>query len=291
MIKILLPVDFSGHTEITCRYAIEVARPGGAEIKLFHTYFENILLTDTSFQDTLDLSTIYNDELMKEIFHQALTKMDDLEEKMNQWIDEEKLQGVSITTLVTGGEPEHELMSVCAEYRPSLVMTGTRGKGMNVNTWGKVAGFIIDHAHVPVMTIPGIDRFLGFGSVMFAADLSDGNESVIRNLVDLYKPFRTVIHVVHFLQRTRQTDEYLRMTTLRQKFALEEQEGRIRFEIAEVTDDNQNAVNRFAHDNDIRMIAFQPHRHNMLYKMFTKNLTRKNLIATNIPLVAVPEPR
>ncbi len=37
MIKILLPVDFSGHTEITCRYALEFARCGGAEIKLFHT--------------------------------------------------------------------------------------------------------------------------------------------------------------------------------------------------------------------------------------------------------------
>ncbi len=226
---------------------------------------------------------------MKETFHQALTRMDDLEEKMNQWIEQDRIEGVTVTTLVTGGEPEHELMSVCAEYRPALVMTGTRGKGMNVNTWGKVAGFIIDHAHVPVMTIPGIDRFLGFGSVMFAADLSEGNESVIRTLVELYKPFDTVIHVVHFLLPTRQTDEYLRMTTLRQKFSREEHEGRIRFEITEVSDNNQQAVNRFARENDIRMIAFQPHRHNMLYKMFTKNLTRKNLIATNIPLVAVPE--
>ncbi|MEI7664149.1 MAG: universal stress protein, partial [Bacteroidota bacterium] len=75
MKKILVPVDFSSHTEITCRYAIEFAKAYSAEIRLFHTYFDQIIIADTSFPDTLDMSTIYNEELMKEIFRQAERNM------------------------------------------------------------------------------------------------------------------------------------------------------------------------------------------------------------------------
>ena len=86
MKKILVPVDFSSHTDITCRYALEFAKPFGAEIKLFHTYFDQIIIADTSFPDTLDMSTIYNEELMKEIFRQAEHHMEELEEKLKSGV-------------------------------------------------------------------------------------------------------------------------------------------------------------------------------------------------------------
>jgi len=38
MKKILVPVDFSGHTEITCKYAMELAKAYSAEIHIFHTF-------------------------------------------------------------------------------------------------------------------------------------------------------------------------------------------------------------------------------------------------------------
>ena len=89
MKKILVPVDFSNHTDITCRYAIEFAKAYGAAIMLFHTYFDQIIIADTSFPDTLDMSTIYNEELMKEIFRQAERNMLELEEKLNILIKKE----------------------------------------------------------------------------------------------------------------------------------------------------------------------------------------------------------
>jgi len=86
MKKILVPVDFSNHTDISCRYALEFAKATGAEIKLFHTYFDQIIIADTSFPDTLDMSTIYNEELMKEIFRHAQHNMQELEEKLTNLI-------------------------------------------------------------------------------------------------------------------------------------------------------------------------------------------------------------
>lgn len=288
MKKILVPVDFSGHTDITCRYAIEFAKVIGAEIKLFHTYFDQIIIADTSFPDTLDMSTIYNEELMKEIFRSAEHNMQELEEKLKHLVKKENLTNITITSNVTGGELEYELKGICDEFHPDLVVMGTTGKGNNINIWGKVSTFIIDHAKVPVITVPEIKNFRGFTTIMFAADLSEGNAATISGLIELFSAFSARIQVVHFITKTKQHDAYVRMKGLQMKFGKEEKTNKVNFEVIEVGDDNQAAVDKFVAAKHIEMIAFQPHKHNLLYMFFTKNITKKNLFATNVPLLSVP---
>ncbi|MEI7499506.1 MAG: universal stress protein [Bacteroidota bacterium] len=288
MKKILVPVDFSSHTDITCRYALEFAKAFGAEIKLFHTYFDQIIIADTSFPDTLDMSTIYNEELMKEIFRHAEHNMQELEEKLTNLIKKENLANITLTTSVTGGELEHELKGICSEFHPDLVVMGTTGKGNNINVWGKVSTFIIDHAKVPVITVPEIKNFRGFETIMFAADLSDANPTTILDLISLFSPFSVKLHVVHFITKTKQTDSYIRMKELQMKFGKEEKAGKISFEVTEVAVDNQKAVDQYVKDKNVDMIAFQPHKRSLLYMFFTKNITKKNLFATNVPLLAIP---
>jgi nucleotide-binding universal stress UspA family protein len=291
MKKILVPVDFSNHTDITCRYAIEFVKVFGGEIKLFHTYFDQIIIADTSFPDTLDMSTIYNEELMKEIFRQAEHNMEELEEKLNNLIRKENLPDIIVSSTVTGGELEHELKGICSDFHPDLVVMGTTGRGKNVNVWGKVSTFIIDHAKVPVITVPEIKNFHGFGTIMFAADLSDGNAATISGLIELFEKFSARIHVVHFVTKTKQTDAYARMKGIQMKFGKEEKTNQVSFEVIEVSDDNQSAVDQFVTAKKIEMIAFQPHKHSLLYMFFTKNITKKNLFATNVPLLSVPATR
>lgn len=288
MKKILVPVDFSGHTDISCRYAVEFARVYGGEIRLFHTYFDQIILADTSFPDTLDMSTIYNEELMKEIFRQAEYNMSELEQKLKQIIDKEKVEGVTITTTVVGGEIEHELKTMCYTFHPDLVVMGTTGKGNNINVWGKVSTFIIDHARVPVLTVPALRSYGGFRSVMFSADLSDGNAGTIETLLKLFAPFSFRIHVIHFLAKPKQTDAYVKMKALQFKFAREESAGLVTFKVSEYDSDNQQALDRFVQEYEIDLIAFQPHKHSLFYMLFSKKITKKNLFATNVPLLAIP---
>ena len=162
MKKILVPIDFSQHTDITCQYALELAATYGAELKLFHTYFDQIILTDTSFPDTLDMATMYNEQLMKEIFKQSEASMKELLAKLEERIIEKGIGNVAITTHVSGGEVEHEIIEIYNEFKPDLIVTGTTGKGNNLNVWGKVSTYIIDHVNVPVFTIPMLKSYKGF---------------------------------------------------------------------------------------------------------------------------------
>jgi len=288
MQKILVPVDFSGHTDITCKYALELAKIEGAEIRIFHTYFDQIFLADTSFPDTLDMSTIYNEELMKEIFHQAERNIKELQEKLESIIIKENLSGITITSTLVGGEIEHELKMVVKEYLPDIVVMGSRGKGNNINVWGKVSTFIVEHALVPVMTIPELKTFKGFKNLLFMADLTDSNPTIITQILGIFKPFLFKLSVVHFLNKTKIKDEYAKMKALQTKFGKEEKQTLIRFEVKEFEDDNQKAIDDYVTSKEIDLIIFHPHKRGLFYMLFTKNITKKNLFATNVPLLAVP---
>jgi nucleotide-binding universal stress UspA family protein len=236
MKKILVPIDFSGHTDITCKYALELAKIEGAEIHLFHTYFDQIFLADTSFPDTLDMSTIYNEELMKEIFHQAERNIREIVEKMEAMIAKDKIGEVTVTSTLVGGEIEHELKMVVKEYKPDLVVMGSRGKGNNINVWGKVSTFLVDHVQVPVLTVPELKSFKGFRNILFMADLAPSNVTIISKILDLFSIFTPLLRVVHFLNKAKIRDEYDKMKGIQTRFGKEEKLDLIRFEIREYED-------------------------------------------------------
>jgi nucleotide-binding universal stress UspA family protein len=290
MKKILVPVDFSQHTDITCTYALELASTFGAELKLFHTYFDQIILTETSFPDTLDMATLYNEQLMREIMKQSETSMQELKEKLEQKIAQKGYQNITVSSHVTGGEVEQELLGVYHDFKPDFIVLGTTGKGNNLNVWGKVSTFIIDHVKVPVFTIPMIKAFKGFENVMFAANLAEGNQQSITTLLDMFRPFNSQVHAVHFCQECKKEDAMAKMKVLESAFAKDIADGRIHFNLIEITGENQEAIDQFVKGKLINLIAFEPHKRSLVYMVFTKNITKKNLFATNMPLLAIPVP-
>lgn len=290
MKKILVPVDFSGHTAITCRYALEYAKIFGAEIHLFHTYFDRIIISDTTFPDSISMTSLYNEGMLKEVVTGAEKNLADLKSTLESQIREQNLQGITLTSTLAGGEIEDELKEVCHLFRPDLVIMGTTGSGKNIKVWGQVATYIINHAKIPVLTVPRICDYMGFSKIMFAADLTPWNIHSVKTIMNTLKGIPYHIFCVHFLLKGKSTDETERMRSLGDHFAEEQVKGTLSFELVEVEDDNQKAINHFAQANSISLIAFQPYKHSVFYNLFTKNITKKNLFATNIPLLAIPVP-
>lgn len=288
MKKILVPVDFSGHTDIACTYALEVAGKGGAMIRLFHTYSDQFIIADSSFPDAIDMSTMYNEELLKEVFHQSEKKMESLQAALEEKVKNNNLKNIEFTTTVVGGEIESEINDLVKEFEPDLVVMGTRGTGKTLNMWGKVSTHIINHSRIPVLTVPEIKKFRGFNKIMLAADLSGKTEESVVKIFSLFGDFNFHLSCIHFLIREDKSEENEKMEILRKAFQKEEKSGKISFEIIDVMTDKQTAIDRVIESRDIDLIAFQPHKHALLYSLFTKKITKKNLQATNIPLLALP---
>jgi len=288
MKKILVPVDFSGHTDITCTYALELAQISGAEIRLFHTFFDQFIIADSSFPESIDMSTMYNEELLKEIMHQAEKRLESLYCKLEDRIRNEKIQNVTISKSLTGGEIEREVINICKEYDPDIIVMGTRGEGKNLQIWGKVSTYIINHVKLPVLTIPEIKKYMGYSEIMFSADLEDGNLVALNQIMELFKPFKSRIHCVHFLLKAKEKEQLERMEQLKKSLSGYPAANNVTFQVINVTDELQKSIDNYIKDNNINLIAFQPHKRSLFYGVFTKAVTKKNLFATNIPLLAVP---
>jgi len=288
MKKILVPVDFSGHTDIACTYALEIAGKGGAVIRLFHTYSDQFIIADSSFPDAIDMSTMYNEELLKEIFHQSEKKMEALQVQLEEKVRERKQKNIEFQVTVVGGEIESELHELCKDFQPDIVVMGTRGSGKTLNLWGRVSTHIINHSKVPVFTVPDIKKFRGFQKIMLATNLSGKNEEIIRKIFALFTEFQIHLFCIHFLIKEDETEENKKMEKLRKTFEEEEKSGKISFIITEVKDDKQSVINQVIEDQSIDLIAFQPHKHSFFYNLFTHKITKKNFQATNVPLLSFP---
>jgi len=288
MKKILVPVDFSGHTDIACTYAIELAGKEGAVIRLFHTYSDQFIIADSSFPDAIDMSTMYNEELLKEVFHQSEKKMEALQTTLEEKVGKSNRKNIEFQITVVGGEIESELEDLCKEFMPDLVVMGTRGTGNTLNMWGRVSTHIINHSRIPVLTVPDIRKFKGFKEIMLAADLSGQNDVLILKIFSLLNGFPIHLSCIHFRIKEDEKEVNEKMEKLRKVFEKEEKFGKISFEIVEVKDDKQAIINQVIENQSIDLVVFQPHKHNLFYNLFTRKITKKNLQATNMPLLALP---
>jgi nucleotide-binding universal stress UspA family protein len=288
MKKILVPVDFSGHTDIACTYALEIAGKGGALIHLFHTYSDQFIIADSSFPDAIDMSTMYNEELLKEVFHQSEKKMECLQAALEEKVKKNNWKKIEFQSTVVGGEIESELNDLVKAFEPDLVVMGTRGTGKTLNMWGRVSTHIINHSRIPVLTVPELKKFRGFQKIMLAADLSGKNEESVQKIISHFSDFPFHLSCIHFLIKEDASEENEKMEKLRKAFEKEEKSGKISFEMIVVDTDKQTAINRVIENKAIDLIAFQPHKHAALYSFFTKKITKKNFQATNVPLLALP---
>ena len=78
------------------------------------------------------------------------------------------------------------------------------------------------------------------------------------------------------------------MKALQTGFLKETAENKIHFNVIEIEGENQLTIDQYVKGKLINLIAFQPHKRSLVYMVFTRNITKKNLFATNVPLLALP---
>jgi hypothetical protein len=148
---------------------------------------------------------------------------------------------------------------------------------------------IVNHVKVPVLMIPEIKSFMGFQNAMIAIDLSEENHMMIDKVVDMLSPFNTRLYCVHFLQQTKtREEEKLRFEALKKHFVKGKRYSNLLFEMVEVEENNQKAIDTYLEQHDIKLIGFQPHKRSFFYSLFTTKITKKNFFSTNIALIAIP---
>ena len=289
MKKILVPVDFSEHTEISCKYALEIAKKFNSEIRLFYSYFDQIVVTDSSFPTSVDTGTMLNEQLIHDIEVIAKNDIRELQTKISNQIHQEHLKLVKVTYTSVPGEAEFEIQEICDEYKPDLIIMGSSGKGKKDLFSGSVSRKIMNRAKVPVLAIPPIPEYQEIKNVMYSTEFNDVDVEKINKLFKNFNDFNINVTCVHFNFDGKNTDPEQEMNKIKENFKDKIEAGRLSCNIIDCENLEDDLAN-FVEKNSIDIIAFISHKTNFFSRLFKhQQITKSDLFKVNIPLFAMHE--
>jgi len=286
--KILVPVEFTEYSVNGCYYALGIAEKYNAEIHLFHcfnnSYFEAIPYTDNA-----DMGMNY-DPYIQEIESNARKKIKNLADEIKKEIEKKKITGVSIDYTLTSGPIDDQLIIVHDEYKPDLVVLGTRGKGKKTNDiMGRITTSLIETIDTPVLAIPEETTFDKFNdiNVLYTTNFDESDYSAIRKLIGILSYFNIKVFCVHIDTGESGEHIYTKMDKLKQYFSNKHKEIKVEFDIMR-NDDMLDGLQKFIDENNINILSLSAHKRNIILRLFYPDVTKKIFFHTNIPLLVFP---
>jgi nucleotide-binding universal stress UspA family protein len=145
--SILVPVDFSPHSERAVEVAMEMAAAMGAEVHLLHVYGIPVGVAGPGIYDTALPVGVLTD-----LRDSAAKALEELVARFGE-------RGVKVSGLVREGVPAGTIVDTAEEVGSDLIVMGTRGlSGLKHVLLGSVAERTLRSASCPVLAVPREDE-------------------------------------------------------------------------------------------------------------------------------------
>jgi nucleotide-binding universal stress UspA family protein len=288
MKKILVPIDFSEHTETVCRYALEIIKKTGGEIRLFHAYYDFLISTGSVFPYTIETEGVFNQEMMVRVRSDARKDMKHIHQQLMDEIKAASIKNVRIVFTLTGGLPEEEILNISETYAPDLIIMGTRGKGEKDILTGKVSSKVVQSATCRILTVPRNAEYRGFSNILYLTDFSDEDNRDIERLIELFSRDKPDIYCIHINTERHNEDVEIKMEKLKSYFQTYYPDLTIHFDIV-CNNDFLDCVKSYVNEKHIDLISVLHRRKSFLRRLFVKDHTRTLLFHSDLPLYIFPE--
>jgi len=183
MKKIIVPIDFSIHSEYALEAAAILARKHNSEILALHMLeLSNALISE----DT-------NSKQAEAVFYMKLA-----EQKFAEFLEKPFLEGVNVTPVVKHFKVFSEVNDVAIEHNVDLIVMGSHGSsGIKEIFVGSNTEKVVRHSDIPVLVIKHNPILMDFEKVVFACDFSKESIKPYINASNLFKKLGAKLHLVH----------------------------------------------------------------------------------------------
>ncbi len=135
---ILVPTDFSKHSQTALNYAVAFARKFGAQLHLMH------ILQDLAVFFPDAVSVVPPTDQLNTAVQAALERL----------VHENHLEAQNVQLVVRVGSPFHEIAEYARDTGIDLIVMGTHGRGGLMHLlMGSVAEKVVRKAPCPVLTV------------------------------------------------------------------------------------------------------------------------------------------
>jgi nucleotide-binding universal stress UspA family protein len=286
--KVLIPVDFSDYSLKACEIGFRYADQVGAEIMLMHAYYAVYIPSSLSYlgigQDS------FYDESIHAIQSRVRTDMKSIVSVIDKKMAEGELPTIKYEHILREGLPEDEIIAFAEEYRPTMIVMGTRGKSRkDIELIGSVTAEIIESTPVPLLAIPekvSFDSIRETRNIAFAMSFNQQDLITFDHFVRLMK---SEIPKVHLFNISTSKDEWneIRLTGTREYLQKHYPDMDIEFTVLD-EGDLLNAVEKFVQEKKIDVITLTPRKRRMISRIFNPSIARRMLFHTNTALLIIP---
>lgn len=286
--KILIPVDFSDYSIKACEIGINHAYKVGAEVMIMHAYFSPYFPSAIPMGDTLAYQ-VDEEESVQNVLKRVQIDMQNICTHINRKIESGELPKVKYDYVLREGLPEEEIISYSKEYRPTLIIMGTRGKSQkDMDLIGSVTGEIIEVNKVPVLAIPENVPFKNLAEakdIAFATSFNQRDLVAFDEFMEIIKDYGFRIHLFNISTSKNEWNE-IRLSGAREYFKKHYPHADISYTVL-ADGDLLLAIEKFVRDEHIDIIALSTYRRNLLARMFNPSIARKMLFHTDVPMLVM----
>jgi nucleotide-binding universal stress UspA family protein len=183
MKKIIVPIDFSEHSEYALEAAANLAQKFDAELLVLHMLeLSNAILTADS--------SALNEEA---VFYLKLA-----EQKFEAFLDKPYLENVNVTPIVKHFKVWSEVNDVANEHDANLIVMGSHGaSGVKEVLVGSNTEKVVRHADIPVLVIKHNPILFDFENGVFASDFSDHSVEPYLKARTTFEKLGAKMHLVY----------------------------------------------------------------------------------------------
>jgi len=183
MKKIIVPIDFSEHSEYALETASVLARKYGAEILALHMLeLSNAVLTSAA--DTQQAEAVFYLKLA--------------EKKFNNFLDKDYLKDLKVTPIVKHFKVFSEVSEVAKEKGADLIIMGSHGaSGIKEVLVGSNTEKVVRHSNIPVLVVKHSPILMEFEDVVFACDFSEEAVKPYLNASKMFDALNSRMHLVY----------------------------------------------------------------------------------------------
>jgi nucleotide-binding universal stress UspA family protein len=284
--RILVPVDFSDYSKNACLYALNLASKLQADIKILHVYYAPIVdlvpITDAySIQVDMDIN-------LREIEGIARKGLLEFVDSIRIAAREKGFGHIKIGYSLREGIAEDQIAQVARDYKPGVIVAGTRGKGDQHNDIiGSVVYRLFGKTPVPVLAIPENSVYSTSAEVkniVYATDFDESDYVAIRRLMGIVSGFNVRIFCVHVSKEGQKSWDQVKMDSIKDYFKKVHEGIKIECQFLE-GEDTVSQLEAFTKAHKIDLIALTNRKRNLISRLFNPGITRKLIHQSSIPLL------
>lgn len=274
MKKIIVPVDFSDHSEYALKVAANLAKKNKAELFLLH-------MLDISDQMISITEATKRRELM--FFMQLANK------QFEKFIDKDYMKGIKATPVIKHYKVFEEVDNTAKEIDADFIVMGSRGSsGVKGYFVGSNTEKVVRTSEVPVLVVKSETTAFQPKTITFASDFNDENLKAykkIKQFADTYKAILKLVYVNTPNANFKNTLEIReQMRNFLNKNTISNHSGDIViFNDYSVTDGIINASEMLQAD----MIAIPTHGRKGINKILAGSIGEDLANTSNIPVLTV----